>query len=99
VSHWAPATRAGSARPCAPWVQPHPCGVDVTMLLPGGATATGMIPDDVPHDLRARLLSPNVMAEPIRYLCSHASDGVTGARIVATEFATWLRERQEAQAG
>jgi gluconate 5-dehydrogenase len=49
-----------------------------------------MIPDDVPHDLRARLLSPNVMAEPIRYLCSHASDGVTGVRIVATEFATSL---------
>jgi NAD(P)-dependent dehydrogenase (short-subunit alcohol dehydrogenase family) len=77
----------------------RPFGVDVNMLLPGGATATGMIPDDVPHDLRARLLSPNVMAEPMRYLSSHASDGVTGARIVATEFATWLRERQEAQAG
>ncbi len=66
-------------------------GVDVTMLLPGGATATGMIPDDVPPEMRDRLLSPNVMAEPIRYLCSPASDGVTGARIVATEFTEWLR--------
>src|SRR2546421_716429 len=73
-------------------LRPH--GVDVNMLLPGGATATGMIPDDVPQDVRARLLSPDVMAEPILYLCSHASDGVTGARIVAIEFASWLRERQ-----
>jgi gluconate 5-dehydrogenase len=73
----------------------RPYGVDVNILLPGGLTATGMIPDDVPQDLRARMLSPDVMAEPIRYLCSHASDGVTGARIVATEFANWLREYQE----
>jgi gluconate 5-dehydrogenase len=48
----------------------------------------------VPQDVRARLLSPDVMAEPMLYLCSHASDGVTGARIVAIEFAGWLRERQ-----
>jgi len=66
-------------------------GVDVNMLLPGGATATGMIPDDVPPELRDRLLSPDVMVEPIRYLCSPMSDGVTGARIVATEFTEWLR--------
>ncbi len=71
-------------------LRPH--GVDVNMLLPGGATATGMIPDDVPPEMRDRLLSPDVMAEPILYLCSPASDGVTGARIVATEFMEWLRE-------
>ncbi len=68
-------------------------GVDVNMLLPGGATATGMIPDDAPQDMRARLLSPDVMAEPILYLCSPAADGVTGERLVATEFTGWLRER------
>jgi gluconate 5-dehydrogenase len=72
----------------------RPYGVDVNMLLPGGATATGMIPDDVPADLRARLLSPDVMAEPILYLCSRASAGVTDARIVATEFAAWLEDRR-----
>jgi gluconate 5-dehydrogenase len=71
----------------------RPLGVDVNILLPGGATATGMIPDDVPQEVRDRLLSPDVLAEPILYLCSHASDSVTGARIVATEFASWLRER------
>ncbi len=73
-------------------LRPH--GVDVNMLLPGGATATGMIPDEVPPEMRERLLSPDVMAEPILYLCAHASDGVTGARIVATEFADWLRDNQ-----
>jgi len=73
-------------------LRPH--GVSVNMLLPGGATATGMIPDDVPQDMRARLLSPDVMAEPILYLCSPASDGVTGERLVATEFTGWLRERE-----
>ncbi len=73
-------------------LRPH--GVDVNMLLPGGATATGMIPDEVPPEMRQRLLSPDVMAAPIQYLSSRASDGVTGARIVATEFADWLRERQ-----
>ncbi len=72
-------------------LRPH--GVTVNMLLPGGATATGMIPDDAPPEMRDRLLSPDVMAEPILYLCSAASDDVTGARIVATEFADWLRAR------
>ncbi len=73
-------------------LRPH--GVDVNMLLPGGATATGMVPDDVPQEVRDRLLSPDVMAAPILYLCSPASDGVTGERIVATEFDRWLQERQ-----
>jgi len=73
-------------------LRPH--GVDVNMLLPGGATATGMVPDDVPQEVRDRLLSPDVMAAPILYLCSPASDGITGERIVATEFDRWLQERQ-----
>ena len=72
-------------------LRPH--GVTVNMLLPGGATATGMIPADVSPDLRARLLSPEVMAEPIMYLCSTAAAGVSGERLVATAFADWLRER------
>ena len=72
-------------------LRPH--GVAVNMLLPGGATATGMIPTDVPQAMRDGLLSPDVMADPILYLCSTASDGVSGERLVATTFADWLRER------
>src|SRR6202011_5429860 len=39
--------------------------VTANILLPGGATATGMIPDDMPDELRANLLDPAVMGPPI----------------------------------
>ena len=61
-------------------------GVTVNMLLPGGATATGMIPDGLPDEHRGALLDPAVMGPPICWLASSSSDGVTDARIVATEF-------------
>ncbi|NMH97799.1 SDR family NAD(P)-dependent oxidoreductase [Pseudonocardia acidicola] len=67
-------------------------GVTVNQLLPGGATATGMIPDDVPAEVRAGLLDPSVMAGPIRWLSSTDSDGVTGQRINAGRFADWLQQ-------
>ena len=61
--------------------------VTVNLLLPGGATATGMIPDDASDSVRSRLLDPAIMGPPIVWLASPASDGVTDQRIVATEFA------------
>jgi gluconate 5-dehydrogenase len=69
-------------------------GVTVNILLPGGATATGMIPDDFPVEQRARLLDPAVMGPPIRFLCSPEAAGVHDERIVATEFAGWLAARR-----
>ncbi len=65
--------------------------IDVNMLLPGGATETGMIPEAAKAAIagRLQLLSPEVMAEPIVFLASRASKGITGQRIVATEFAAW----------
>jgi gluconate 5-dehydrogenase len=65
-------------------------GVTVNILLPGGATATGIIPDDFPAEQRAHLLIPDVMGPPIRWLCWPHAAGVHGERIVATEFAQWL---------
>jgi gluconate 5-dehydrogenase len=65
-------------------------GVTVNILLPGGATATGMIPDDFPEERRAQLIDPAVMGRPIRWLCSPAAAGVHDQRIVATEFDSWL---------
>jgi NAD(P)-dependent dehydrogenase (short-subunit alcohol dehydrogenase family) len=62
-------------------------GIDVNLLLPGGATRTGMVPDSVPNDLRATWLDPAIMGPPICWLASHASDGLTDQRIVATDFA------------
>ncbi|OGX92223.1 dehydrogenase [Hymenobacter coccineus] len=66
-------------------------GIDVNMLLPGGATDTGMIPDAAKAEIAGQfqLLSPAVMAEPIVFLAADASKGLTGQRIVATEFAAW----------
>jgi gluconate 5-dehydrogenase len=68
-------------------------GVTVNLLLPGGATATGMIPDDFPAEHRAQLLDPAVMAAPIRWLCSPEAAGVHDQRIVATEFGDFLAGR------
>jgi gluconate 5-dehydrogenase len=70
--------------------------VTVNVLLPGGATATGMIPDGFPPDLRAHLLDPAVMGAPIRWLCSPAAAGVHDQRIVATEFDQWRRRHEAA---
>jgi NAD(P)-dependent dehydrogenase (short-subunit alcohol dehydrogenase family) len=68
-------------------------GVTVNLLLPGGATRTGMLPDDIADDVQSRLLEPDVMAMPIRWLCSPQAEGVHDERIVATEFDTWLEHR------
>jgi gluconate 5-dehydrogenase len=67
--------------------------VTANMLLPGGATATGMIPEDFPDDRRANLLDPAIMGPPIVWLASPAADGVHDERIVATEFEQWLAAR------
>jgi NAD(P)-dependent dehydrogenase (short-subunit alcohol dehydrogenase family) len=60
--------------------------VTVNILLPGGATRTGMVPDEVPADVRAGLLDAAVMGPPIVWLASDAAAGVHDRRIVATEF-------------
>jgi gluconate 5-dehydrogenase len=67
--------------------------VTVNLLLPGGATDTGMVPDDTPPDARARLLDPAIMGPPIVWLASPAAAGVHDERIVAAEFAQWLAAR------
>lgn len=60
--------------------------VTVNILLPGGATATGMIPDDMPGEARASLLDPSIMGPPVVWLASAEAEGVHDQRIVATEF-------------
>ncbi len=71
-------------------LRPH--GITVNLLLPGGATDTGMIPDEVPSDVRARLLPASVMGPPIVFLASPEAEGLTGQRIVARDFDRWLTE-------
>ena len=70
--------------------------VTVNALLPGGATKTGMLPAEYqPPGLR--LLDPAVMGPPIVWLASAAASGVHDERIIAAEFAEWLRERSGQQ--
>jgi gluconate 5-dehydrogenase len=68
--------------------------VTVNMLLPGGATATGMVPEDTPPEVRERLLDPAVMGPAIVWLSSPSAAGVHDQRIVATEFAEGLHYGQ-----
>jgi gluconate 5-dehydrogenase len=68
--------------------------VTANVLLPGGATATGMIPEeDVSDAVRAGLLDPAIMGPPIVWLASPEAKGVHGERILATEFEDWLMRR------
>lgn len=69
----------------------RPYGITVNMLLPGGATDTGMIPEGVAGEARRSLLSPTVMGRPIVFLASREAAGITGERIDAKEFDSWLR--------
>lgn len=75
-----------------------PYGVTVNILLPGGATDTGMIPGDLGDAARRSLLSPQVMGPPVVFLASREATGVTGERIVAKDFDGWLADfRSSAQ--
>ncbi len=67
--------------------------VTVNVLLPGGATDTGMVPDDTPAETRELLLDPAIMGPPIVWLASPAAAGVHDERIVATRFDSWLQQR------
>jgi len=69
-------------------MRPH--GVAVNIVLPGGATVTGMIPDELPEAARARLLPASIMGPPTLFLASAEAEGLTGERIVATDFPAWL---------
>jgi gluconate 5-dehydrogenase len=67
-------------------------GVTVNLLLPGGATATGMVPEGgVPAG--REILDPAVMGPPIVWLASEAAAGVHDERIIAVDFERWLRAR------
>jgi NAD(P)-dependent dehydrogenase (short-subunit alcohol dehydrogenase family) len=70
----------------------RPFGITVNMLLPGGATITGMIPDELPDVARRSLLAAEVMGPPIVFLASAEANGLTGERIVAKDFESFLTD-------
>ena len=47
--------------------------IRVNILLPGGATNTGMVPAETPADVQARLLQPEIMKAPAVFLASDSS--------------------------
>jgi len=57
-------------------------GVTVNVLVPGGATNTGMIPAEAPY-AREEMIQPDVMAPPLVWLVSDQAAGVTGRRFLA----------------
>lgn len=69
--------------------------VTANVLLPGGATDTGMIPDEMREELRDRLLDPAIMGRPIVWLASPDAAGVHDERIIARDFDDWLEARQK----
>jgi gluconate 5-dehydrogenase len=70
--------------------------VRVNLLLPGGATLTGMLPDEqVTPELRAGLLDPAVMGPPIVWLASAEAADVHDERLVAVAFDEWLATRRK----
>ncbi len=73
-------------------------GVTVNALLPGGATLTGMIPDDVSDKVRSALLDPAIMVPPLLWLVSSGADGITGRRLVAARWRSDLGGRGAAEA-
>ena len=69
--------------------------IRVNILLPGGATNTGMVPAETPAEVQARLLQPEIIQAPAVFLASDASQELTGRRLIATE---WSAERPQGRA-
>jgi NAD(P)-dependent dehydrogenase (short-subunit alcohol dehydrogenase family) len=68
-------------------------GITVNILLPGGATLTGMMPPEKDRPPHLAALDPAVMGPPIVWLASPQARDVHDERIVAADFAEWLQNR------
>jgi gluconate 5-dehydrogenase len=66
--------------------------ITVNLLLPGGPTLTGMVPDEH-RPASVAFLEPAIMGPPIVWLASRQATGVHDTRIVATQFESWLSDR------
>ena len=71
-------------------------GVTVNVLIPGGPADTPFVPLSSQPD-RSRLVRPERMAPPIRWLLSDASDGVNGRRFVANDWDPGLPAAEAAE--
>lgn len=70
-------------------------GITVNILLPGGATETGMLPPAADRPAQLAVIDPAVMGPPIVWLASPQARHVHDERIIATSFDAWLRSRAD----
>ena len=61
-------------------------GITLNILIPGGATLTGMIPPTFPEDKKQNLLKPDVIAPSAVYLASDDAAQINGERIIAVDW-------------
>ena len=60
-------------------------GVTVNVLIPGGPANTNFVPG-ISDAEREKLVQPDIMGAPIKWLLSTASDGVTAKRFLASNW-------------
>lgn len=68
--------------------------VRANILLPGGLTATAMVPDG---ERRPGMLDPAIMGPPVVWLADPRNADVHDERITARDFDAFLRSRAAAQ--
>jgi NAD(P)-dependent dehydrogenase (short-subunit alcohol dehydrogenase family) len=71
-------------------------GVTANVLVPGGVTNTGMVPQESGFE-RQQMIQPDVMAPPLIWLVSDAAGGVTGRRFLAVHWDLALPPAQAAE--
>ncbi len=96
-------TKAGLETATRVWAEDaEGTGVTVNILIPGGATDTNILPGRLGDKTRSgadgKLLEPEVMAAPIRWLASDASDGITGMRFIGDKWDPSIDADQAAKA-
>ena len=60
-------------------------GITVHVVVPGGPADTPMVPPESGFK-REQLISPNVMAPPMLFLCSEEAGAITGNRYIASQW-------------
>jgi 3-oxoacyl-[acyl-carrier protein] reductase len=71
-------------------------GVTVNVLIPGGPVDTALLPPNTNFP-RDKLIRPEVMATPIRWLASKDADGFNNRRIIARDWNATLPGREAAE--
>lgn len=71
-------------------------GITVNVLIPGGPANTNFVPD-VTDEERRKLVQPELMGPPIKWLLSTQSDKVTAKRFLATNWDDSLPPEEAAE--